>query len=155
MAKEKTSDVSLCKHRSRFDSIRKDEFMRFSIEQLFVFLVPLLIAAPLKNLAYAAPGPLLQVTELYQQSDIVAIGRVQVVSVQGTTFIDWNSSRISGRVARAELTVDKLIKGNSQQNSLLDIGENWSKKCPKISILHQFVKKDVKLLKFAIQRTTE
>ena len=66
----------------------------------------------------SVPVPLLQVTELYQQSDIVVIGQVQTVSIIETTFINLSSARRHGKVMRATLLIDKLIKGDPQSASL-------------------------------------
>jgi hypothetical protein len=81
-------------------------------------LAALLIITWTQSLVCAAPVPLLHVTELYQQSDIVVVGQIQSVSIQEATIIDWYGSRIRGRVMRATLLIDKVIKGSPQSASL-------------------------------------
>ncbi len=92
--------------------------MKFITTQFYALSFGMLIVMLLENSINAAPGPLLRVTELYQQSDIVAVGRVQETSAQEPTSIDWHGSRLPGRVIRVELLVNKLIKGSSQPGSL-------------------------------------
>jgi hypothetical protein len=93
--------------------------VRLNAAQRFGFpaLAALLIITWSRSLC-SVPAPLLNVTELYQQSDIVVIGQVQTISIEGPTFIDRNSVRIPGRVMHATLLIDKLIKGDPQSASL-------------------------------------
>lgn len=85
--------------------------MKFRATRLAISLRTVLFGLMLTHPVNAVPASPLNVTELYRQSDIVVVGRVQSISVQENTFIDWYGARVAGRQMRAELLPDKLIKG--------------------------------------------